>query len=65
MTLKFLTQVYYPFEKWYDVDSNFIISPEDWFMAARITKDGMWRVSYGEKPGLSFPEVITIVNLHS
>jgi hypothetical protein len=39
------------------VDSNFIIDPEDWFMAARITTDGMWRVSYGERPGLSFPEV--------
>ena len=27
-------------------------------MAAKITKDGMWRVSYGEKPGLSREELI-------
>src|SRR5271156_5874205 len=26
-------------------------------MAARISNDGMWRVSYGEPPGLSFDEV--------
>jgi hypothetical protein len=26
-------------------------------MAARISKDGMWRVSYGELTGLSFEEV--------
>lgn len=26
-------------------------------MAARITTDGMWRVSYGELPGLNFEEL--------
>ncbi|KAJ6040873.1 hypothetical protein N7444_009778 [Penicillium canescens] len=52
------TNTYYPFEKHgFDWDSNFIIHPEHWYMAARITKDGLWRVTYGEVPGLSFDEL--------
>ncbi|KAH7247142.1 hypothetical protein B0J15DRAFT_402068 [Fusarium solani] len=47
------TNVYYNFEKFGFCDSNFIIDPEHWYMAAKITKDGMWRVTYGETPGLS------------
>ncbi|UPL02320.1 hypothetical protein LCI18_013254 [Fusarium solani-melongenae] len=47
------TNVYYDFEKFGFCDSNFIIDPEHWYMAAKITKDGMWRVTYGETPGLS------------
>lgn len=27
-------------------------------MAARITKDGLWRVTYGEKPGLTHKELL-------
>jgi hypothetical protein len=50
-------QVYYPFEKWGYIDSNFIIDEEHWYMAARISNDGMWRVSYGELNGLSRDEV--------
>jgi hypothetical protein len=50
-------QVYYPFEKWGYIDSNFIIDDEHWYMAARISNDGMWRVSYGELNGLSRDEV--------
>ena len=41
-------QVYYPFEKFGYEDINFIIDQENYYMAARITRDGMWRVSYGE-----------------
>jgi 2-polyprenyl-6-methoxyphenol hydroxylase-like FAD-dependent oxidoreductase len=26
-------------------------------MAAKITKDGLWRVSYGELPGLTFEQL--------
>ncbi|KAM6515698.1 hypothetical protein FALCPG4_013914 [Fusarium falciforme] len=48
------TNVYYDFEKFGFCDSNFIIDPEHWYMAAKITKDGMWRVTYGETPGLSY-----------
>ncbi|KAJ4193599.1 hypothetical protein NW755_003593 [Fusarium falciforme] len=47
------TNVYYDFEKFSFCDSNFIIDPEHWYMAAKITKDGMWRVTYGETAGLS------------
>ncbi|KAF4996669.1 hypothetical protein FDECE_12347 [Fusarium decemcellulare] len=48
--------VYYDFEKHGWADSNFIIHPENYFMAAKIQSDGMWRVSYGEIPGLSLEE---------
>lgn len=27
-------------------------------MAARISKDGLWRVTYGEIPGLSYDELL-------
>ncbi|EEU42164.1 uncharacterized protein NECHADRAFT_51064 [Fusarium vanettenii 77-13-4] len=47
------TNVYYDFERFGFCDSNFIIDPEHWYMAAKITKDGMWRVTYGEASGLS------------
>lgn len=44
-------------------DSNFIIHPEHWFMAARIAphadpKKNLWRISYGELPGLSNEELM-------
>ncbi|KAJ1324709.1 4-nitrocatechol/4-nitrophenol 4-monooxygenase [Microdochium nivale] len=42
------TNTYYDFHKFGWDDTNFIIDPEHFFMAARISKDGMWRVSYGE-----------------
>lgn len=44
-------QVYYDFHKFGYEDANFIIDPEHWYMASQITKDGMWRVSYGEEIG--------------
>ncbi|KAJ5950824.1 uncharacterized protein N7479_009237 [Penicillium vulpinum] len=48
------TNVYYPFEKHgVDIDSTFIIHPEHYHMIARITDDGLWRVTYGELPGLT------------
>jgi hypothetical protein len=50
--------VYYPLDKFGYVDSNLVIDKEHWYMAARISKDGMWRVSYGEPPGFSREEVI-------
>jgi hypothetical protein len=52
------TQTYYDFEKYGYEDSNFIIHPEHWHMAARISNDGLWRVSYGEIPGLSRDEIL-------
>jgi 2-polyprenyl-6-methoxyphenol hydroxylase-like FAD-dependent oxidoreductase len=51
-------QTYYDFDKFNYQDSNFIIHPEYWYMAAKISKDGLWRVSYGEVAGLSQEEII-------
>ncbi|KAB5580380.1 hypothetical protein GE09DRAFT_1182723 [Coniochaeta sp. 2T2.1] len=52
------TNVYYDgFAKHGYEDANFIIDPENWHMASRITTDGMWRVSYGEKAGLTADEL--------
>ncbi|OCL06947.1 FAD/NAD(P)-binding domain-containing protein [Glonium stellatum] len=48
------TNVYLDFkEKFGFWDSNFIVHPTNWYMAARITNDGLWRVTYGDIPGLS------------
>ncbi|KAH0421745.1 hypothetical protein CcaCcLH18_13252 [Colletotrichum camelliae] len=52
------TNVYYDFDQFGYDDSNFILDAEDWFMAAKITKDGLWRVTYGDISGLSTEEVI-------
>ncbi|KAG5661256.1 hypothetical protein KAF25_005378 [Fusarium avenaceum] len=52
------TNVYYDFEKFDYCDSNFIIDPRHWYMAAKITKDGLWRVTYGETSGLTRDELI-------
>lgn len=37
---------------------NTIIHPEDCHVVARITKDGLWRVSYNEDTKLTFQEVV-------
>ena len=50
------TNVYYDFKQFGYWDSNFIVHPEDWYMAAKITKDGLWRVTYGDKYGLTNEE---------
>ncbi|KAH8758326.1 FAD binding domain-containing protein [Diaporthe sp. PMI_573] len=51
------TNTYYDFEgKFGFDDANFIIHPENFFMAAKITRDGLYRVTYGETPGLSVEE---------
>lgn len=47
------TNTYYDCSKYGWEDANFIIHPEHWFMAARITNDGLWRITYGEIPGLT------------
>ncbi|KAH6666425.1 hypothetical protein B0J14DRAFT_620528 [Halenospora varia] len=52
------TNVYYPFEKFGYWDSQFIVHPTDWYMAAKITSDGMWRVTYGDVVGLEPEEYI-------
>ena len=39
-------------------ETNFIMHPEHYFMAAKITRDGLWRVSYGEPTGMTLEEVL-------
>ncbi|KAL0943770.1 Para-nitrophenol 4-monooxygenase 1 [Colletotrichum truncatum] len=52
------TNTYYDFEgKFGWDDANFIIHPEHFFMAAKITNDGLYRVTYGEEPNLSHEEL--------
>lgn len=51
------TNTYYDFRKFGYHDANFIIHPEHLYMAAIIQEDGLWRVTYGEKPGLSLEEL--------
>ncbi|KAL2828855.1 hypothetical protein BJY01DRAFT_240795 [Aspergillus pseudoustus] len=51
------TNVYYDFHRFGYEDANFIIHPEHWHMASRITTDGMWRVSYGEEGGLTHEQL--------
>ncbi|TPX14730.1 uncharacterized protein E0L32_005125 [Thyridium curvatum] len=50
------SNVYYPFEKLGYDDSNFIVHQSDWYMAAKIATDGLWRVTYGDVPGLTIEE---------
>ncbi|KXX73490.1 Para-nitrophenol 4-monooxygenase [Madurella mycetomatis] len=53
------TNTYYDFKGkfgWHD--ANFIIHPENFFMAAQITHDGLYRITYGETPGLSREEYL-------
>ncbi|KAJ5308850.1 hypothetical protein N7508_004229 [Penicillium antarcticum] len=52
------TNVYYNFDRYNYWDSNFIVHPTKYYMAARITKDGLYRVTYGDVPGLSREEYI-------
>lgn len=52
------SNVYYNFDAHGWDDINFIIHPQNWFMAARITKDGLWRVTYGEDGELTRDQCI-------
>jgi 2-polyprenyl-6-methoxyphenol hydroxylase-like FAD-dependent oxidoreductase len=53
------TNVYLPFDERFGYwDSNFIVHPTDWYMAAKITTDGLWRVTYGDDASLSREEII-------
>ncbi|KAF1938713.1 FAD/NAD(P)-binding domain-containing protein [Clathrospora elynae] len=53
------TNVYLPFDERFGYwDSNFICHPTDWYMAAKITNDGLWRVTYGDSDGLSKEELM-------
>ncbi|KAK6371385.1 hypothetical protein LTS17_009116 [Exophiala oligosperma] len=38
-------------------DVQWIIHPENWFVIAKIDNKGLWRIVYGEAPGLSTEEI--------
>lgn len=48
----------YDFRKYGATDSNFVIDRKNFYMAAQITKEGLWRVSYGEDHTISKQECI-------
>ncbi|KAK0388671.1 hypothetical protein NLU13_4914 [Sarocladium strictum] len=50
------TNVYYDFYSHGCDDVNYFIDPENGFLAAKLTDDNFWRVSYGDITGLSEDE---------
>jgi 2-polyprenyl-6-methoxyphenol hydroxylase-like FAD-dependent oxidoreductase len=53
-----LVQTYYDFRKFGYLDANFIIDREHLYMAAIIDDKGLWRVTYGEEPGLTREQLL-------
>jgi len=49
--------MYYDYSPYDYDDSQFFVHPEHWHMVAKIQEDGLYRVTYGEKGGLSFDEL--------
>ncbi|KAJ5379346.1 para-nitrophenol 4-monooxygenase [Penicillium cosmopolitanum] len=52
------TNIYYPCDKWGYDDLNFFIDPKDWHIVARLTKDGLWRVSYREDGSKTLRQIL-------
>ncbi|KAL9114951.1 MAG: hypothetical protein Q9227_001194 [Pyrenula ochraceoflavens] len=50
--------VRYPFEKFGYDDMNTIIHPDDCHIVARLTQDGLWRVSYQQPASMTLEDVI-------
>ncbi|KEF57081.1 uncharacterized protein A1O9_07271 [Exophiala aquamarina CBS 119918] len=38
-------------------DAQWVVDQEKWFLCARINRKGLWRMAYGETPGLSIEEI--------
>ncbi|KEF55240.1 uncharacterized protein A1O9_08894 [Exophiala aquamarina CBS 119918] len=51
------TNVYYDLEKYGWSDIQWTIHPEHWFISMKITKDGLWRVAYGDDASFSEDEL--------
>ncbi|KAL3442267.1 hypothetical protein BJX65DRAFT_299122 [Aspergillus insuetus] len=51
------TNVFYDFEKFGWDDLNYILDKDHWYMAAKISTDGIWRFAYGEPMGFSKEEL--------
>ncbi|KAG9586560.1 FAD/NAD(P)-binding domain-containing protein, partial [Aureobasidium melanogenum] len=52
------TNTYYDFRKFGYHDANFIIDRDHLYMAAIIDDKGLWRVTYGEEPGLTREQLL-------
>ncbi|KAL9619046.1 MAG: hypothetical protein Q9160_006301 [Pyrenula sp. 1 TL-2023] len=50
--------IYYPFEKFGYDDMNTVIHPEDCHIVARLTQDGLWRISYQQPASMTAQDVI-------
>ncbi|KAF2651114.1 putative monooxygenase, partial [Lophiostoma macrostomum CBS 122681] len=51
------TNVVYPFDKYGYTTGNQIIHPDHFCVVAKLNNSGLWRVSYGEKTGLTDEEL--------
>ncbi|KAI0383635.1 FAD binding domain-containing protein [Hypomontagnella monticulosa] len=51
------TNVYYDFAKYGFRDLTLVIHPRHFYLVARLTLDGLYRVTYGESPGLTWEEM--------
>ncbi|KAK5659397.1 hypothetical protein OQA88_1490 [Cercophora sp. LCS_1] len=51
------TNMYYDYSPYGYDDSQFFVDPEHWHMVAKIQEDGLYRVTYGEKGGLTYDEL--------
>lgn len=52
-----ITKAYISFDGLNFSDVQWVIDPEHWFVIAKIDRKGLWRIVYGETPGLSLQEV--------
>jgi len=51
------TDVYYPFDDYGFTNRNFLIDSVNWAIVAKISNDGLWRVAYGTKPGMTDEQI--------
>ncbi|PMD15413.1 hypothetical protein NA56DRAFT_555559, partial [Hyaloscypha hepaticicola] len=52
------TNIYYPFDKYGFTNRNFMIDSTNWAIVAKISNDGLWRVAYGVKPGMTKNQIM-------
>lgn len=50
-------QVFYDFKKFGWEDASWIVHPEHFAVVCQITREGLWRVSYGEDASLSHEQL--------
>jgi len=50
--------VIYPFDKYGYQSGNFIVDKDHWCLIASLNEPGLWRVSYGELPGLTHEQLM-------